>query len=59
VLRLESAAIATIGAIRVRPRPLLPRLTAEDEEAHQAFLAGLGGAPVWLRYRTPEQAIAN
>ena len=59
VQRLKSAAVATLGAIRIRPRPLLPRLTDEDEAAHRAFLAGLGGEPLWLRYRAPEQAIAN
>ena len=59
VQRVESAAVATLGAIRLRPRPLLPRLTDEDAAAHQAFLAGFGGEPLWLRYRTPEQAIAN
>jgi DNA polymerase-3 subunit epsilon len=59
VQRLESAVVAALGTIRVRPRPLLPRLTPEDEEAHQAFLARLGGEPLWLRYRLPEQAIAN
>jgi DNA polymerase-3 subunit epsilon len=59
MLRPESAAVTTIGVVRMRPRPLLPRLTIEDEEAHQAFLADLGGAPLWLRYRAMEPAIAN
>ena len=32
-----------------RPRPLAPRLTAAEAEAHAAFVAGLGPAAVWLR----------
>lgn len=59
VLSQASAIVATIGAVRMRPRPLLPRLTTEDEQAHHAFLAGLGAAPLWLRYRASELAIAN
>jgi DNA polymerase-3 subunit epsilon len=54
-----SAAVETIRLVRMRPRPLLPRLTAEDEGAHQAFLAGLGATPLWLRYRAAEFAVAT
>jgi len=32
---------------RPRPVPLLPRLTAEEAEAHRAFVAGLGADAVW------------
>ncbi len=32
-----------------RPRPLSPRLTAAEAEAHAAFLADLGTAPIWSR----------
>ena len=37
-------------AIEPRPRPLPPRLTEADREAHRAFVADLGGTPVWARY---------
>jgi len=37
------------GAV-LRPRPLPPRLTAEQQAAHRAFLAELGPSPIWLRY---------
>ena len=36
---------------RARPEPLPPRLTAEEEAAHAAFVAGLGEAALWLRRR--------
>ena len=59
VLRPESIVAATIGIVRARPRPLLPRLSAEDTAAHQAFLTGLKD-PLWLRYRPAmEQALAS
>ena len=58
-LAQTSAAVAAIRVVRIRPRPLLPRLTAEDELAHQAFLASLGAAPLWLSYRAPELTAAN
>jgi DNA polymerase-3 subunit epsilon len=59
MLRHTVGTVATIGVARARPRPLLSRLTDEDERAHQAFVAGLGPDPLWLRYRVPEPAIAN
>jgi DNA polymerase III subunit epsilon len=34
---------------RLRPRPIL--LTAEDEAAHAAFIAGMGDKAVWLKLR--------
>lgn len=37
-----------------RPRPLAPRLTAEESEAHAAFVAKLGEKAVWLRYSMGE-----
>ncbi|NGM46924.1 DNA polymerase III subunit epsilon [Rhodobacter sp. SGA-6-6] len=36
---------------RARPEPLPPRLTAEEEAAHIAFIAKLGEAAIWLRRR--------
>lgn len=35
-----------------RPRALAPRLTAEEQAAHDAFVAKLGDGAVWLRYRS-------
>ena len=32
-----------------RPQPLPARLTAEEEAAHAAFVAGLGPNPLWLK----------
>ncbi|MEO0821269.1 MAG: DNA polymerase III subunit epsilon [Pseudomonadota bacterium] len=34
---------------RARPRPLAPRLTEAEAEAHAAFVAGLGPDPLWNR----------
>ncbi|PTE16481.1 DNA polymerase III subunit epsilon [Pseudogemmobacter blasticus] len=34
---------------RPRPEPLHPRLTAEEEAAHLAFVAKLGDAAIWLK----------
>lgn len=34
---------------RPRPEPLPPRLTAEEEAAHLAFVAKLGDAAIWLK----------
>jgi DNA polymerase-3 subunit epsilon len=33
-----------------RPRPLLPRLTAAELEAHRAFVAKMGPKAIWLAY---------
>lgn len=38
------------GTIAPRPRPLVPRLTAAETEAHRAFVATLGAEALWLRY---------
>lgn len=35
-----------------RPRPLQPRLTAAEAEAHQSFIDKMGEKAVWLRYRS-------
>jgi DNA polymerase-3 subunit epsilon len=35
---------------RPRPVPLPPRITAEEEEAHAAFVATLGAGALWLRF---------
>jgi DNA polymerase-3 subunit epsilon len=36
--------------VRQRPQPLPSRLTAEEVEAHRAFLTTLGDEPLWTKY---------
>ncbi len=38
------------ASIRVRPHSLAPRLSAEEEEAHAAFVATLGPQAMWQQY---------
>ncbi|SKA35445.1 DNA polymerase III subunit epsilon [Consotaella salsifontis] len=45
--RDEGGAVIRVGP---RPRPLKPRLTAEEIERHRAFVATLGEEALWLRY---------
>lgn len=49
---IEIAAVAgnTRRETPRRPRPLPPRLTAEQEAAHRAFIAELGPEAIWNRY---------
>ncbi|WP_265501204.1 DNA polymerase III subunit epsilon [Paracoccus beibuensis] len=44
------AADGTMHRRATRPRPLPPRLTPVEAEAHAAFVATLGEAAVWTRY---------
>ena len=37
-------------AVRQRPRPLPPAITAAEREAHDAFVATLGPTPAWGAY---------
>jgi len=37
-------------AVRQRPAPLPPRLTAAEREVHRAFVASLGGDAIWNGY---------
>jgi DNA polymerase-3 subunit epsilon len=39
-------------AIRVRPDPLPPRVTADDRSAHRAFVRTLGSEAIWRDYFT-------
>jgi DNA polymerase-3 subunit epsilon len=39
-----------ISVRRDRPQPLTPLLSAEETEAHQRFLAGLGDKAIWRDY---------
>jgi len=44
------AALSNAQLLRQRPAPLAARLTAREDEAHRAFVIGLGKAPIWKRY---------
>lgn len=46
----EPGAAAVAAPRGPRPRPLSPRLTPEEAEAHAAFVAKLGDKAVWRRY---------
>jgi DNA polymerase-3 subunit epsilon len=39
-----------LAAVRQRPVPLPPRLTAAEREAHRAFVDSLGSAAIWQVY---------
>jgi DNA polymerase III subunit epsilon len=41
---------AGAAIIRLRPQPLLPRVTADERAAHLAFVATLGESSVWRDY---------
>jgi DNA polymerase-3 subunit epsilon len=53
VLSQTAAPILVPGApiiIRERPAPLVPRVSAADQEAHRQFIASLGEAVIWRDY---------
>jgi DNA polymerase-3 subunit epsilon len=41
---------AGIAPIRLRPLPLAPRLTADERDAHIAFVATLGESAIWRQF---------
>jgi DNA polymerase-3 subunit epsilon len=45
-----SAVVTGAIAIRGRPQPLAPRLTADERDAHLSFIATLGEAAIWHEY---------
>jgi DNA polymerase-3 subunit epsilon len=47
---LDGRGLARGGAVAQRPSPLPPRLTSVEIEAHLAFVATLGGDPIWREY---------
>jgi DNA polymerase III subunit epsilon len=47
------------AVIRVRPQPLLPRVTTDERTAHLAFLATLGENAVWRDYLDMRQPAAD
>jgi DNA polymerase-3 subunit epsilon len=56
-LSVGVAAIARTRSIGVRPRPLSPRLSAEESAAHAAFVGALSEEPLWRRYQMKEEAV--
>jgi DNA polymerase-3 subunit epsilon len=50
---IGEARIST-ATIRLRPQPLAPRVSAEERDAHRAFIATLGEAAIWRQYRIGE-----
>ena len=55
-IRLEPSNIKTI--VRARPNPLPQRVSADDRNAHRAFVRTLGSDAVWLDYFTRKRAVA-
>lgn len=54
-----AATAGQAGRAAQRPVPLPPRISAEDEAAHAAYVATLGNAAIWLQYLpVPEAADA-
>src|SRR6266496_4081829 len=47
-----------VGAIRIRPVALLPRISAEEREAHVAFVASLGANAIWRDYTGAAEELA-
>ena len=48
-VRAPGSRSAAAGKARLRPKPLQPRLTAEDEARHAEFVTTLGEKAVWKR----------
>jgi DNA polymerase III subunit epsilon len=54
-LQLEPIATAPLkihAIVRTRPKPLPPRVTADDRNAHREFVRTLGREAIWLDYFT-------
>ncbi len=60
-LTSHEAAVQAEGeaAVQIRLKPLPPRLSAEEEAAHTAFVASLGANAIWLRYALPAPEAAQ
>lgn len=50
-----SAGESGIQPVGARPRALRARLTLQEKEAHEIFVAEFGAAPLWLQYRRQDQ----
>ena len=44
------------AAAHPRPVPLASRLTADEAEAHAAFIASMGEKALWLKYADAPEA---
>ncbi|WP_181703455.1 DNA polymerase III subunit epsilon [Chthonobacter albigriseus] len=51
----NSRVLATLRKVRPRPEPLPSRVTAEEAEAHRAFIAAIGEKALWIRYQETEE----
>jgi DNA polymerase III subunit epsilon len=49
----DGAGVIRLVALRARPVPLVPRITAVERAAHAAFVATLGAHAVWRDYLNP------
>lgn len=49
---IVTAAEAIVREIGQRAAPLAPALTADEAQAHQAFVARLGEKAIWLKYQS-------
>jgi DNA polymerase-3 subunit epsilon len=47
------------AVIRVRPTPLLPRLTEAERAAHLEYVASFGATAIWHQYLAPEAPAAR
>lgn len=57
--QIDAGAAAARGrAVARRPVPLTPRLTQDEVAAHLAFVATLGGTPLWREYLAEPDAVA-
>ena len=54
--RAESDAIEVETAAQIRPAPLPPLLSPEEEAAHAEFVASLGQKAIWIRYLQKDEA---
>ncbi|MBB3973028.1 DNA polymerase III subunit epsilon [Hansschlegelia beijingensis] len=55
---LAGRALARGAGVAARPTPLAPRLTEAEVAEHLAFVATLGGEPIWREYMAAAEAAA-
>jgi DNA polymerase III epsilon subunit-like protein len=61
-LQLEPVARAPASVhaiVKARPQPLPPRVTADDRNAHRAFVRTLGSEAIWLAWISTEEEFPN
>jgi DNA polymerase III subunit epsilon len=52
----EATGVIRLVAVRARPVPLGPRLSASERAAHVAFVATLGTHAIWRDYRSQDES---